>query len=596
MKVNILFNKAVRILKNEGAKSLFYKAAKKVKNLNKKRYEIWIKQNENFNAEIMKSEIKKLQYKPLISIVMAVFNPKLSELQEAIESVLTQTYSVWELCLVDASTNKEIKTFLEAKAKDDTRIKIKFLKENLLISGNTNQALKMVSGEFVGFLDHDDTLSNFALFEIVKKIGEERKVDLIYSDEDKITINGKRHDPHFKPDWSPDLLNSYNYITHFLVVKATLLKDIGGIRAGFEGAQDYDLVLRLTEKDINIAHIPKILYHWREGLNSTASDISTKSYAIASGKRALEDKLRRLNIKGEIEFTKYPCLYRTRYNIKTNSKISIVIPTKNGVSVLKKCVTSILEKTSYKNYEILIVNNQSSEQLTIDYLKTLERNPIIKVINYDKEFNFSALNNFASKFVSGDYLVFLNNDTEVINRDWLESLLEHAQRPEVGAVGAKLYYQDNTIQHAGVVLGLGDGFAGHAFALLPKESTGYFARLVSTQNFVAVTGACLMMRKKLFDDVGGFDEKLGLAFNDVDLCLKIYKKGYRIIWTPYAELYHYESYSRGYDISKEKKLKFEQESTYCEKKWKYLFKNGDPYFSPNLSLKYTEFVIKDANE
>lgn len=590
MFIKTLPSKIIRTLQNEGFRALVYKSFQKIRNIGGRDYKAWIEKYESYDPDQVKIEIEALKKKPSFSVVTPVFNPKIDDLKAAIESVESQLYQNWELWLADASTNQAVKDFLKQKSHENKKIKVKFLQENISIAANTNQALKLASAEFIVFLDHDDLLAPFALFEVAKEINKNPEVELIYSDEDKINSRG-RFQPHFKPDWSPELLTSFNYITHIVVVSSKLLKQIGGLREGYNGAQDYELLLRLTEQTDKIAHISKILYHWRVGRFSTASDISAKSYAQAAGQRALEDKFKRLNIPVQIEETKYPCLYRVRYRLKEQAKISIIIPTKDKVETLKKCVDSIKEKSTYKNYEILIIDNNSIEDETKLYLKTIEKERT-KVLQYNKEFNFSAINNFASKSATGKYLVFLNNDTEIITPDWLESLLEQAQRDEVGAVGAKLYYPNKTIQHAGVVLGLGQGFAGHVSVGLPKEATGYYARLVAIQNYLAVTAACLMIRKEVFAEVGGFDENLKLAFNDVDLCLKIFQKGYRIVWIPYAELYHYESATRGYDKTDEQKLKFQQETTYCLRKWSKVFSEGDPYFNPNLSLTETNFKLK----
>ncbi len=591
MNLKTTFLKSKRILQNEGISAFTYKALKKLKNLGQNRYEIWMKKNESQSREELNQELKQLSFQPKVSIVTAVYNPELEHLVSAVESVKNQIYENWELCLADASDKEEIRSYLKNLEKEDKRFKVKLLPKNISIAGNTNEAINLATGEYLAFMDHDDTLAEFALLEVAKALNRDKNLDLIYSDEDKLSLSGKRIDPHFKPDWDPDLLNSFNYITHLVVARAELIREVGQLREGFEGAQDYDLILRITERTEKIAHIAKILYHWRLSRTSTAYDISTKNYAIESGKKALEAHLERLKIPGSVETTKYPCLYRIRYEISGEPKISIIVPTKDNSNYLKKCIESILSKSTYKNYEILIIDNASKETEAIAYLKELKNNHQIKILEFNEEFNFSKLNNFAAKQARGEYLVLLNNDTEVISPDWLESMLEQAQRDEVGVVGAKLYYPDQTVQHAGVILGMGDGFAGHAFALQPKYSTGYYTRLVAVQNYLAVTAACLMVKTSIYHEVGGFDENLQVAFNDVDFCLKVVEKDYRVVWTPYAELYHKESQTRGYDRNESQKKKFEEESVYSEKKWHKFFSKGDPYFNPNLTLKNTEFFI-----
>jgi Predicted glycosyltransferases len=557
-------------------------------------YEVWIKINEPKEEELTAQKDIKFKYEPKISIVVPVWNTPKRFLVDMIESVLSQTYSNWELCIADgASKEKHVKEILDSYAKKDNRIKLKYLTENKGIAGNSNEALSLATGEYVALLDHDDTLAPFALFEIVKAINENTTTDFIYSDEDKISEDGtKRLDPHFKPDWSPDTLRSHNYITHLSVVKKELLNEVGWFREGYDGSQDYDLILRCTEKANKIVHIPKILYHWRMHDNSTAQNPNSKLYAFDAAKKALQDHLDRVGLKGKVRDGVSLGSYKIDYDISYHHKVSIIIPNKDHKEDLEKCITSIINKSTYKNYEIIIVENNSKEKKTFEYYEYLQNkyNSIV-LLEWKDKFNYSAVNNFASKYANGDILLFLNNDTEVINENWIEEMLIYAQRKDVGAVGAKLYYPDDTIQHGGVILGMG-GIAGHPHRVFPRASFGYFGRLVVVQNLSAVTGACLMMRKSVFNEVEGFDEGYPLAFGDVDICLKVREKGYLVVWTPYAELYHYESKSRGYDDTPEKQERFKKEIELFKKKWGHILEKGDPYYNPNLTLEKWDFSIK----
>lgn len=564
-------------------------------------YELWILQNEPSVAQLeqMREECAKFLYRPKISIVMPVWNTDERWLRRAIESVLEQTYDNWELCIADGgSTRESVERVLKEYSEKDSRIKVKTLNENKGISGNSNEALSLATGEFVGLLDHDDELAPFALYEVVKLLNKKRHVSFIYSDEDKIDEKRRRNNPFFKPDWSPDTFLSQNYICHFSVIKRELVQRVGGFREGYDGSQDYDLFLRVTETldEREIAHIPKILYHWRTIQGSAADNVEAKPYAIVAAKKALANALYRRGIKASVLDGPYLSSYRVRYEITGNPKVSIIIPTKDKVGVLQTCVNSILEKTDYENYEIVIVDNQSREPETHDYYQRIRNNPHIKVLEYNSPFNFSAINNFAVAHADGEYLVLLNNDTEIITREWLTAMLEHAQREEVGAVGAKLLYYNNTVQHAGVVLGItgspGEkGVAGHSHKHLSDRALGYFLRPHIIGNVSAVTAACMMVRRDVYEQVGGFEEDLVVAFNDVDFCLKIRDRGYLIVYTPYAKLYHYESLSRGYEDNPEKQARFLKEVRYVREKWGDYIDTGDPYYNPNLTLENEDFAI-----
>ncbi|MEM3290538.1 MAG: glycosyltransferase [Candidatus Micrarchaeaceae archaeon] len=539
-----------------------------------------------------KTENYQFKINPKISIITPTYNTPKTFLIDMIESVLAQTYSNWELYIADgASKEKHIKEVLDNYTKKDSRIKVKYLPKNKGIAGNSNEAISLASGDYIAFLDHDDTLVPFALYEVVKAINENPDADFIYSDEDKLSEDGKkRFDPRFKPDFAPDTLRSYNYICHLTTIKKELLEQIGYFREGFEGSQDYDLILRATEKAKKIIHIPKILYHWRVSQNSTAQNQNAKLYAYESAKKALKEHLERLSLKATVRDGLFLGSYKIDYKIINNPKVSIIIPNKDHKDDLEKCISSIINKSTYKNYEIIIAENNSTEQSIFDYYKSLEQYPFVKIIIWDKPFNYSAINNYAVKYSSGEILLFLNNDTEVITPNWIEEMLMFIQRKDVGAVGAKLLYPDNTIQHAGLIIGI-NKTAEHCFKYFDKESDGYFGRLKIVQNLSAVTGACLMIKKIVFEEVNGFDEGYPVAFNDIDLCMKVRNKDYLIVWTPYALLYHYEFKSRGVDNTPEKQARANMEVKLFCKKWDNMLKASDPYYNPNLTIKKTDFSI-----
>ncbi|MBW1698264.1 MAG: glycosyltransferase [Deltaproteobacteria bacterium] len=556
-------------------------------------YDRWVEKNritDEKRASILR-EIKGFPYRPKISIVMPVYNVAKVWLQKAIDSVLVQYYENWELCIVDdASTETHIRPLLEKYAAGDARIRVKFLEKNQGISLASNEALAMATGEFFGFLDNDDELTPDALYENVKLLNRHPDADLIYSDEDKLDIDGKRCQPHFKPDWAPDMFLCYMYICHFSLYRKRLLDKIGGFRKGYDGSQDYDLALRVVERTDRIFHIPKVLYHWRQVPGSAAASIHAKDYAIDAAKRALQDYADRNGIDGVVEDGLFKGSFRLRRHIIGMPEVSIIIPFRDQSEALKRCIRSILKKTTYKKYSILLINNCSSEDATLHYLKEISKKPNITILEYNKEFNFSAINNFAVSKTESEYILFLNNDTEIITPDWIEAMLEHAQRQEVGCVGALLYYPDDTVQHGGVIIGPG-GVAGHSHLHWRRDSYGYIGRLKVVNNLSAVTAACMMIRRSVFHEVGGFDENITHAFNDIDLCLKIREKGYRVIYTPYAELYHHESLSRGYEDTPEKQERFNREVEYMKKRWGEVIRSGDPYYNPNFSLEADTFLI-----
>ena len=526
---------------------------------------------------------ENFKYKPLISLLIPVYNIKKEYLSECLDSILNQTYDNFEVCLVDdCSTLEETKTTLEMYSNKDKRIKVKYRNKNGHISRTTNDALEMAKGEFVGLIDDDDLLTNNALYEVVKALNEDKKLDFIYSDEDKLDSKGRFCDPHFKPDFSPDTLLSLNYICHFTVIRKTLVEKVGGFTVGLEGAQDYDLFLKCTEKTKKIHHISKILYHWRMIEGSTAASMDNKSYAADKGKKALEKALDRRKIKGHIEKDEKSTYYKIVYEYTKEPKVSIIIPTRDYVNVLKPCIDSIYEKTTYKNFEVIIANNDSKEKETLDFFKSYKKKyKNLKVIDCIMDFNYSKINNIAVSKCSGDYVVLLNNDTEIITPEWLNIMVGYASQKHVGTVGAKLLYPDSTIQHAGVVLGLG-GVASHVYIGASRDDTGIYGRLRVPYDYAANTAACIMISKKKFEEVNGLEENLKVAYNDIDFNIKLLKKGYYNVFLPQVELIHYESKSRGLDTTSEKYKRFLEESKYMYEKWPEII-NKDPFYNENYS-------------
>jgi glycosyltransferase involved in cell wall biosynthesis len=547
-------------------------------------FKVWLQLHDlkPADTERIREELRIFTYTPLFSLIMPVYDTEAVWLREAIESVQAQLYQNWEMCVVnDASTKNYIAPILNTYAGADPRIRVKHLSENRGIAGASSEALAMATGDFIGLLDHDDALTPDALWEVASRLNQSPELDLVYSDEDKLTADGVRVEPFFKPDWSPDLLLSMNYITHFAVFRRSLFETAGGFRMGYEGAQDHDVLLRVTEKTDRIAHVPKILYHWRMADASSASSASAKPFASESGRRAVEDALKRRGYEASAEILA-PGRYRARYKIHKSPLVSIIIPTKDQARLLQRCVAGIEEKTRYHPYEIVIIDNNSIDPETIRYLDALSDKH--RVLRYPHPFNFSAINNFAADQAKGECLLFLNDDTQVIDGDWLTAMVEHVQRPEVGAVGAKLLYPDNTIQHAGVTLGICGG-AGHAFKNLPNNRTAYFGLADLTRNTSAVTAACMIIPRNVFDEVGGFDEELTVVYNDVDLCLRIREQGYLVVYTPFAVLYHFESASRG-------RLRPSREEELFCRRWSETIRAGDPYYNPHLTLTREDWSLR----
>lgn len=587
-----LLDKGVRCLHEHGWGYTW----KKVQNWEKHRQDYTLIANRPLFTEAQLEAQKKEKFTKQInfSIVVPLFNTPEKFLREMIQSVLDQTYADWELCMADGSdsAHRDVERICQQYAKRDHRIKYRKLEKNLGISGNTNACLDMAQGDYIALFDHDDLLHPAALYEVMRAICEQN-ADFIYTDEN--TFHEKPADafcPNFKPDYAPDTLRSYNYICHFTVFSKKLLDTVGEFRQEFDGSQDYDMILRLTEKALKIVHIPEILYFWRAHKNSVADDISAKPYTLDAARRALSEHLDRIGLVGEVEDSSIPSTYRIKYAITGSPKVSIVIPNMDYVDTLRACISSILEKTTYKNFEIVIVENNSKEAETFLYYDELRNDPHIRIVTWNGKFNYSAINNFGIKeAATGEYILLLNNDIEVITPDWIQEMLMFAQRSDVGAVGAMLYYPDDTIQHAGVILGIG-GVAGHAHKNLLRGDYGYMSRATIAQNLSAVTAACMMVSRDVWNQVHGLDETYEVAFNDVDLCMRIREAGYLIVWTPYAELYHYESKSRGYEDTPEKKRRFEGEVRHFQERWKKELAAGDPYYNPNLTLNREDFSVR----
>ena len=563
---------------------------KEKRKTNQEQYNIWMEKNDLRQEDIEMQKQYCFKHSPKISVVVPMYNTNEIFFKELVESLEKQTYSNWELCLADGSEkqNDELKKYYE----NNEKIKYKFLNSNRGISENTNEAIDMATGEYIGFLDHDDLLSQDALFEIVKVINDNEDVEFIYSDEDKIDQEYERFEPYFKPDYSPETLLSNNYITHFVVVKKELINRVGKLNSEFNGAQDFDFVLRATKEAKEVIHISKILYHWRVHKSSTANVADAKPYAYEAGIKAAKEHLERIGKKGSVEDGQdVPGIYKVKFEIEGTPKVSILIPNKDNTNLLKTCIESILKLTTYPNYEIVIIENNSQKKETLEYYNEISKNEKIRIINSGiKEFNYSKIINFGVNNVDGEFILQLNNDTKILNPDWLELMVGYAQNKEIGAVGGRLYYEDKTIQHAGIMIGL-SGIAGNMLVNLPYGNHAYFGREAATRNVAAVTGACLLCRRELYEEVGFMDEdNFKIAFNDVDFCLKLLEKGYRNIYNPYVELIHYESKSRGYEYTKEQEERFNRESENFKLKWKKYI-DYDPYYNINFTRSTSNYDI-----
>lgn len=548
----------------------------------------------DFLTDKERQDQKKRKWKqPVkISVLVPAYRTPESYLRQMIESVQAQTYENWELCIADGSGKEEsLEKIVSQYAAKDSRIRYQLLDKNEGISGNTNAAIRMASGEYLAFFDHDDLLAEDALYEAARAI-EEQKAELIYTDEDKVRADLSEYfQPHFKPDYNPDLLCANNYICHLVVVKKELADRVGGLRKEFDGAQDHDFLLRITERTDRIVHIPKVLYHWRIHKASTADNPASKLYAYQAGQKAISEHLKRLGLEAEVSQTKDFGFYRVSYPVQGTPLVSIVIPNKDEKDTLKACLESIKEKTTYPSYEIVIVENNSQTSEIFEYYKEIDGKDGIRVVTWKEPFNYSKINNFGFQYAKGDYVICLNNDITVITPSWIEEMLGYCQRPGTGIVGVRLYFQDDTIQHAGIIVGMG-GCAGSLFVGMNRKRTGYMHKAALVQDLSAVTAACMMVKREAFEAAGGFEESLAVAFNDVDFCLKVRRAGYLVVYNPYAELYHYESKTRGLEDSPEKQRRFQSEIEYMRCHWLDILKRGDPYYNRNFSLKDCNYSIR----
>lgn len=591
---------AMDFWKDNGLKALILKSRHKLQGIdNDYDYGEWYELTKPSEEELAAQKKEHFDYEPKLSIVIPAYKTPERYLKEMLQSIKEQTYTNWEVCVADGSPKGESsERVLKKFAELDKRFKYVILGENKGISGNTNAAMDMATGDFIVLADHDDTIPPNALYECVKAMNLDPEIDVIYSDEDKLDMDGKAlFDPHFKPDFNPDLLTSVNYICHLFVVNRDLVDAIGGFRQEFDGAQDYDFIFRCTEAARKIYHIPKVLYHWRCHQNSTASNPESKMYAFEAGARAIKAHFERLGIGVEsVEKGVDYGIYHTRFVLNGEPLVSVIIPNKDHHQDLDLCIRSLMEKGTYKNLEFIVIENNSTEEATFSYYEQIQKEfPNVKVVTWKKGFNFSAINNFGVQFAKGEYLLFLNNDTEIIEKDVIQEMLGYCQREEVGAVGARLLYQDDTIQHAGVVVGFG-GIAGHTFIGLHRAENSYFHRAMCAQDYSAVTAACLMTKRSLFDQAEGFTEELAVAFNDIDFCMKIRSLGKLVVYNPYALLYHYESKSRGLEDTPEKVARFNREIAIFAKRWPDILKNGDPYYNPNLTLRKSNFALRDLKK
>ena len=527
---------------------------------------------------------------PTFSIIVPLYKTPIPFLRDMVASVQTQLYQSWELILVNASP-EDAELAAAVESLDDDRIRVITLDENKGIADNTNVGIEAATGEYVVFFDHDDTLDPFALYKYTKAINEDVDIDALYCDEDFLNEDGEYVAPHFKSDFNIDLLRCHNYITHLLAVRSSYAKELM-LRPAFDGAQDYDFLLRLVERTQRIAHIQDVLYHWRISDTSTAKSAGNKGYADEAGRRALQEHLDRCGLDATAESTDVACFYQVAYHMVNEPLVSIVIPNKDNTDVLKRCIDSVQEKSTYRNFEIIVVENNSEESVTFEYYERLQKEyPNVKVITWEGPFNYSAINNFALPFVSGQYLLFLNNDIEVIEPRWMEAMLGLCQREDVGAVGAKLLFPDDTVQHAGVMMikcqSVND-IAGpiHVFSSLDRDDSGYMRRASLVQDLSAVTAACMMTKRSVFERLNGFDEDFEVAFNDVDYCLRVREMGKLVVYTPDALLYHYESVSRGSDTLPQHAERFMREQGKLRIRWSSYYAKGDPYHGPASTVAY----------
>ncbi|WP_333651867.1 glycosyltransferase family 2 protein [Lacrimispora sp.] len=591
---------AVDFWKENGFKALLLKSRHKLQGIDSDYdYPEWYSLTKTSEEELEAQKKTVFDYNPKMSVVIPAYKTPERFLAAMLDSLLSQTYTKWEVCIADGSPKGEsVERVLKRYASKDERIRYVILGENKGISGNTNAALEMATGDFVVLADHDDTLAPDALFECVKAINSDPEIDVVYTDEDKLDMDGgELFEPHFKPDFNPDLLTSVNYICHLFVVNHDLLMEVGGFREEFDGAQDYDFIFRCTEKARKIYHVPKALYHWRCHQNSTASNPESKLYAFEAGARAIKAHYERMGIgvKSVEKGVDYG-IYHSTFEIIGEPLISVIIPNKDHSADLDLCMRTLIEKSTYRNLEFIVVENNSTAPETYDYYEKIQKEfDSVRVVKWDREFNYSAINNFGVSFAKGEYLLFLNNDTEIINPESIHELLGFCQREDVGIVGARLLYSDDTIQHAGVVVGFG-GIAGHTFIGLHKAESSYFNQAMCARNYSAVTAACMMSKRSLFDQVGGFTEELQVAFNDIDYCMKIRSINKLVVYAPYALFYHYESKSRGLEDTPEKVERFNREIKKFSERWPDILREGDPYYNPNLTLRKSNFALRDLKK
>ncbi|MDD3277355.1 MAG: glycosyltransferase family 2 protein [Lachnospiraceae bacterium] len=585
--------KGFRYLKHYGPKEFFVRLSERLEP-EEVPYGPWYEKHRVTEQQLKAQKKYSFQYQDKISVVVPAYHTPERFLREMIESLFAQSYENWELCIANASPeDEEMAAVLAEYEKKDSRVKVKALEENLGIAENTNAAFSIATGDFVGLLDHDDLLAADALYEVARLLETDRELDVVYTDEDKVTTDLSEHfQPHLKPDFNLDLLRSNNYICHFFLVRREIVETTGGFRKAYDGAQDYDFIFRCTEQARKIGHVARILYHWRTHKASTADNPASKMYAFEAGRRAIEGNLLRSGVVGAVvSHTSDYGFYHVQYPVQGKPLVSIIIPNKDQKELLKQCVDALKTTCTYQNYEVLIVENNSTEPEIFAYYKELEQDPRFRILIWEQGFNYSAINNFAAGKAKGAYLLFLNNDVKPIAPDFIEQLLSNCQRPEVGITGSKLYYPDDTIQHAGIIIGIG-GIAGHAFLGMPGNRTGYLHKASLQMDYSAVTAACMMMKQCVFEELGGFEEKLTVAFNDVDLCLRTGKAGYLVVYNPQARLYHYESKSRGTEDNEEKVRRFQSEIEFMRTRWITLLKEGDPCYNKNLTLSKWNYSLR----
>ena len=583
---NSPIRRTAKFVKNNGIKNIFGKYNSKI-NGEKDAYDIWREVNMPTDSDYTKQRGEKFDYNPLVSISIPLYNTPMEFFEPLMKSIMNQTYSNFELCLADGSDDDRLGRYISEYYPDDNRINYVHLEENLGIAGNTNKALEMATGEYVMLTDHDDLLEISALYEIVKVLNVDPSIDIIYTDEDLVDASGMIFSNYrFKSDFNLEMLRHINYICHIFFVRKSIMDEVGGFRKEYDGAQDFDMILRCVEKTNKIYHIPKVLYHWRAHEDSTAGNVDSKQYAIDASVNALKAHYDRVGIDAEVEATDIFIMLKTTRAIKHEPLVSILIPNMDHIEDLDKCIQSIVDKTIYNNYEIIVIENNSTNDETFAYYDRIcKEYEFVKVCKWEEEFNYSKINNFGAKYAKGDYYILLNNDIEVIAPDWINRMLGYCEDDSIGAVGAKLLFPDDTIQHCGIVIGVG-GFAGHILTEQDVEDVGYFGRLRVQQEVSAVTAACMMVDAKVFKDIGGFDEEFAVALNDVDLCLRIREANKKIILDPNIVMHHYESKSRGYEESADKKARFKKEIKRFRHKWADIIEKGDPYYSPNLTHIY----------